>query len=111
MKKYKNILKNREDAAKKLYDAQWVDRMWLIMNWESNEDIQVQHMVVANHDWELHEVEWEEGSWKVITMVTDKQWESHEIYSESIEEAEAKEAKIIELKGVLFEEDEIRVAA
>lgn len=92
-------------TAKELHDTQWIDRMWLVMNGESNEDVQVQHMVIANHEWELHDVEWENGSWKVITMVTDKQWEKHEIYSESIAEAEEKERLLIALKGQLFEEE------
>ena len=98
-------------TAKELHETQWIDRMGLIMNGESNEDVQVQHMVIANHEWELHDVEWENGSWKVVTMVTDKQWEKREIYSESIAEAEEKERLLIALKGQLFEEEEIEMAA
>lgn len=97
-------------TAQQLYDTQWVDRMGLVMNGESNEDVQVQHMIVANHEWELHDIEWEENSWKVVTMVTDKQWETREIYSESIAEAEEKERQLLALKGKLFE-DEISIAA
>lgn len=98
-------------TAKQLHETQWVDRMGLIMNWESNEDVQVQHMIVANHTWDLHDLEGENGSWKVVTMVTDKQWEKHEIYSESIAEAEEKERQIVALKGKLFEEEEMKMAA
>lgn len=99
------------ETAKKLHETQWIDRMWLIMNGESNEDVQVQHMVVANHTWELHDLDGEEWTWKVVTMVTDKQWEKHEIYSESIAEAEEKERQLIALKGKLFEEEEMEMAA
>lgn len=100
------------DAAKHLYEEQWVDRMWLVMNGESTEDLQIQHMIVANHEWELHDLEWEAWNWKVITMVTDKQWETHEIYSESIEQAEELERQIVALKELLFEkEEQVNIAA
>lgn len=101
------------ETAKHLHESRGIDRMWLVMNGKTDEDIHIQHMVIANHEWELHDLEWENGTWKVMTMVTGKDGKKHEIFSASIEEAEQKEAQIIALKELLFtdEESEVGMAA
>lgn len=91
-------------TAELLYQTQWINEMWLFKNGKTleNGEVAVQHMIIANHEWKLHDLEWTEWSWKVLTMYTDENWVEQHEYSESIEEAEEKEKQITLLKELLL---------
>jgi hypothetical protein len=109
------------ETAEMLYETQWINEMWLFKNGKTleNGDVAVQHMIIANHEWDLHDLEWEEWKGKVLTMYTDETWEEKHEYFETIEQAEAREAEIVMLKeylmnndwNILQEDQQIRQAA
>lgn len=99
------------NTARTMYETKWIDRMGLLMNGYEDDDIHVQHMIVGNHEWELHDIEGANWSGKVVTMVTNVDGTKEEIYSDSIAEAEAKEYEIMMLKQQLFEEENTAMTA
>lgn len=98
-------------TAKNLHDTYGVDRMGLVMNEIGTEHIDVQHVIIANHKGDLHDVETDAWAGKVVTMVTDKNWTTKNIMSESIQDAEQKAAQIASLKTLLNAEDVVTAIA
>lgn len=93
-------------TAKTLHAQHGIDQMWLIMNGKTvNGEVAVQHMIIGNAEWELHDIEGETGKGKVVTMFKDSSGVEHELYSDSIKEAEEKERIITALKEQLLEDD------
>jgi hypothetical protein len=95
-------------TAQTLYETHGIDRMWLVMNGNTLSDgTMVQHRISANHEWELHTLEWKGWTGKVVSMYTDEKGQQKTIFSQSIQEAEEKELLIVALKEKLFEEPDL----
>lgn len=89
-----------EVAMQQLHDSCGKDTFGLVINGEEVDgDVAYQHAILADHTGDLLEQAWDAGKWgKVMTTFLDADGVLQRVYSDSIQEAEEKSARVVQMK-------------